>query len=71
MGFPDDFIFKGSKVEIARQIGNAVPPQFAGALSQVVKEALATRKKTKPALRRKKPAKNVRRRAPIGETVAA
>lgn len=40
MGFPDDFIFKGSKTEIARQIGNAVPPQLAGAISQVVNQAL-------------------------------
>jgi DNA (cytosine-5)-methyltransferase 1 len=29
MGFPDDFVFVGSKVEIARQIGNAVPPPVA------------------------------------------
>ncbi len=27
--FPDDFKFKGSKIEIARQIGNAVPPLLA------------------------------------------
>ena len=27
--FPDDFYFKGSKIEIAKQIGNAVPPQLA------------------------------------------
>jgi DNA (cytosine-5)-methyltransferase 1 len=27
--FPLDFIFKGSKIEIARQIGNAVPPKLA------------------------------------------
>lgn len=40
MGFPDDFIFKGTKVEIARQIGNAVPPNLAGAISQVVNHAL-------------------------------
>ena len=36
MGFPDDFKFMGTKVDIARQIGNAVPPPFAGALSRVV-----------------------------------
>jgi DNA (cytosine-5)-methyltransferase 1 len=40
MGFPDDFIFDGSKVEIARQIGNAVPPALAGAISKVIKAAL-------------------------------
>jgi DNA (cytosine-5)-methyltransferase 1 len=40
MGFPDDFEFVGSKVEIARQIGNAVPPPFAAAIAKVVKEAL-------------------------------
>lgn len=33
MGFPDDFIFLGSKVEIARQIGNAVPPALGGAIA--------------------------------------
>jgi len=27
--FPLDFVFKGSKIEIARQIGNAVPPKLA------------------------------------------
>ncbi|MBY5917749.1 DNA cytosine methyltransferase [Rhizobium leguminosarum] len=38
MGFPDDFKFVGSKVEIARQIGNAVPPPFAGALGRMVRD---------------------------------
>lgn len=41
MGFPDDFVFVGNKVEIARQIGNAVPPHLAGAISQTVSEILA------------------------------
>jgi len=41
MGFPDDFVFKGSKIEIARQIGNAVPPQLAGAAAKLIKEALS------------------------------
>jgi DNA (cytosine-5)-methyltransferase 1 len=27
--FPDDFIFEGSKIEVAKQIGNAVPPTLA------------------------------------------
>jgi DNA (cytosine-5)-methyltransferase 1 len=41
MGFPDDFRFEGSKSEIARQIGNAVPPPLAGALARMAAEALA------------------------------
>lgn len=32
--FPDDFVFCGSKIEIARQIGNAVPPLLAAALAR-------------------------------------
>lgn len=40
MGFPDDFIFKGSKTDIARQIGNAVPPDFAGAIGRMVSDFL-------------------------------
>ena len=38
MGFPDNFIFKGSKIEIARQIGNAVPPPLAGSVAQGILE---------------------------------
>jgi DNA (cytosine-5)-methyltransferase 1 len=34
--FPDDFIFFGSKIEIARQIGNAVPPLLAARVADVV-----------------------------------
>jgi DNA (cytosine-5)-methyltransferase 1 len=40
MGFPDDFVFKGSKTDIARQIGNAVPPDFAGAIARMLLAAL-------------------------------
>lgn len=40
MGFPDDFCFIGSKTEIAKQIGNAVPPHLAEAVAQVVKDSL-------------------------------
>ena len=40
MGFPDDFKFYGTKVEVARQIGNAVPPNLAGALAKAVHDVL-------------------------------
>jgi len=40
MGFPDNFVFKGTKTDIARQIGNAVPPDLAGAIASIVKNAL-------------------------------
>lgn len=43
MGFPDDFVFIGSKIEIAKQIGNAVPPALAGAIAQSVLETLQSR----------------------------
>lgn len=43
MSFPDDFIFEGSKIEIARQIGNAVPPVFAGHIANHVKQLLELR----------------------------
>ena len=46
MGFPDDFQFFGSKTEIARQIGNAVPPALAGSLGRMVLEALMPLKKS-------------------------
>lgn len=34
--FPDDFVFKGTKIEIAKQIGNAVPPLLAARIADVV-----------------------------------
>lgn len=34
--FPLDFVFKGSKIEIARQIGNAVPPKLAMAIGRSI-----------------------------------
>ncbi|MDR9468458.1 DNA cytosine methyltransferase [Marinospirillum sp.] len=43
MSFPDDFIFKGSKIEIARQIGNAVPPVFAEKIAGFVYDLLEQR----------------------------
>jgi DNA (cytosine-5)-methyltransferase 1 len=39
-GFPDDFVWCGSKIEIARQIGNAVPVGLAAALAKHVKEEM-------------------------------
>lgn len=45
MGFPDDFKFVGSKIEIARQIGNAVPPALGGAVARFVTELLAKTKR--------------------------
>lgn len=38
--FPDEFVFEGSKIEIARQIGNAVPPLLARALAVVLRQRL-------------------------------
>ena len=40
MGFPDDFRFAGGKTDIARQIGNAVPPPLAGVLAHTVTSLL-------------------------------
>jgi len=42
-GFPDDFAFRGTKTQIARQIGNAVPPPLARALAAEVARTLASR----------------------------
>jgi DNA (cytosine-5)-methyltransferase 1 len=38
--FPDSFQFEGTKIQIARQIGNAVPPQLARALALHVHDML-------------------------------
>jgi DNA (cytosine-5)-methyltransferase 1 len=34
--FPDSFIFEGTKIEIAKQIGNAVPPKLAARIADCV-----------------------------------
>src|SRR5262249_50073181 len=39
--FPDDFKFCGSKIEIAKQIGNAVPPLLAKNIAQMVLKLLS------------------------------
>lgn len=61
MGFPDDFLFKGSKTDIARQIGNAVPPDLAGAIARMVRDVLNAQNAKKQG----------KRRSRIVETVAA
>lgn len=50
--FPDEFVFKGSKIEIARQIGNAVPPQLAFHVAGVALQILDAIKETEPAVLR-------------------
>lgn len=40
--FPDDFEFLGTKVEVAKQIGNAVPPALAERIAEQVKKCLDT-----------------------------
>lgn len=42
-GFPDDFAFVGSKIEIAKQIGNAVPVPLARAVAASVLQLLYLR----------------------------
>jgi DNA (cytosine-5)-methyltransferase 1 len=54
MGFPDDFVFTGSKTEVAKQIGNAVPPDLSGAIAHMVKVALEGRPETRPAKAKRK-----------------
>jgi len=43
-GFPDDFRWCGSKIGIAKQIGNAVPVGLAHALAEHLKPHLAQRR---------------------------
>ncbi len=38
--FPDDFVWCGTKIEIARQIGNAVPPRLAAAIARHIRGTL-------------------------------
>jgi DNA (cytosine-5)-methyltransferase 1 len=39
--FPGSYNFCGTKVDIARQIGNAVPPRFAAAIGRAIAKAIA------------------------------
>jgi len=58
--FPDDFQWCGTKIRIAMQIGNAVPPTFAEAIARHVSEHLETQRV--PAAKTKKAAKTTTRR---------
>lgn len=40
--FPESFIFKGSKIDVARQIGEAVPPLLACELAKKVSQILGS-----------------------------
>lgn len=42
--FPPNFRFSGTKVEIARQIGNAIPPKFAAAIGRAILKAIKKHK---------------------------
>ena len=44
--FPNGYFFCGSKIDIARQIGNAVPPLLAQAIAEHLKQYFATDAKT-------------------------
>lgn len=44
--FPDDFVFEGSKIEIAKQIGNAVPPVLARVVAACVRAMLECKVKS-------------------------
>ena len=43
-GFPDSFEFIGTRAEVRKQIGNAVPPPLATAIGKAIKKALSVRK---------------------------
>lgn len=60
--FPDDFLWCGTKIRIAVQIGNAVPPVFAEAIARHVREHLEEHG-VRPAAAEKKPRT---RRKPAG-----
>jgi DNA (cytosine-5)-methyltransferase 1 len=42
--FPGDFVFSGNKVDVARQIGNAVPPKLAAVLGNQLKKCYESSK---------------------------
>lgn len=46
--FPDDFVFKGSKISQQQQVGNAVPPKMAAALAAALRPVLQLIANNKP-----------------------
>ncbi len=46
--FPDTFRFCGNKIDIARQIGNAVPPLLAAKIAECVYNLLVSQDETLP-----------------------
>jgi DNA (cytosine-5)-methyltransferase 1 len=55
-GFPDDFRWVGSKVSIAKQIGNAVPVDLARAVSRSILTAISAMRAADPEPDRSEPA---------------
>lgn len=47
--FPDDFVLNGSRIQVAKQIGNAVPPRLAEAIARHIRVLLAECSGTVPA----------------------
>ena len=45
--FKDDYVFKGSKVQQYRQVGNAVPPLFGEILAKAIKDYLENKSNIK------------------------
>jgi DNA (cytosine-5)-methyltransferase 1 len=58
--FPDNFHFTGSKVEIAKQIGNAVPPLLAARVADIVRLLLDQQNKQWTSSQRKKEVESCR-----------
>ncbi len=53
--FPDDFRFLGNREEVARQIGNAVPPLLGECLAHAMLDALLRREESQPSLEELEP----------------
>ena len=45
-GFPEDYVFTGTKSDVVKQIGNAVPPAFARAMFSAILEGRTRRSKS-------------------------